>query len=167
MFLQPESQDNTAIGTGRVRPASGIGPKGKKQWLLRCGKPRLMPCQTQPLSASQRCAVFLWNICTGRIFRDHPGLECQHKSRVPVTPSPWPWQGRSHQNCTIFAIKLGCAAGSFLTQRTDGKQLDTQDEAFAFPVMLSLTEGETETQTREGLVPGQRACWGWGRGGVG
>ena len=54
---------------------------------------------------SQPRAVFSWNICIGRIFRDHLGLECQHKSRVPVTPSPRPWQGRSHQSHTILAYR--------------------------------------------------------------
>lgn len=100
VFLQPESQDNTAIGIRRARLASAIGPMASALWQA---KARAIPDSTPVLL--QPCAVFLWDICTGRIFRDHLGLECQHKSCVPVTPSPQPWQGRSHQSYTIFTCQ--------------------------------------------------------------
>lgn len=62
------------------------------------------------------CAVCLWNICTGRIFGDRLGLECQHKSCVSVTPSHGHVTADGTKMTLFLPIKLGCCYSIFLNK---------------------------------------------------
>lgn len=118
--------------------------------------------RTWTLSTSQACVPSTCGtICIGRIFRDHPGQECQHKSCVPAAPG----HGRAGTTkiTPFLPVELGCSCRILYTtvlwwQVTSGHTGRSICLSSFYFIPLSWTDGETETQAGKGLTAGHRAC---------
>lgn len=162
-------------GTDRARLASIIGPEveGSSGLGLTASQ---SPCRdSNSLCSSSLCAISPWNVCTGRIFRDHLVQECQHTSDANLcanTHVTWACHSQpvgiarrsspqSRHSCLLSGARgqlqnpsqhgpLVAGDGSGHTARNTGPSWCRS--------LLSLTQGDTDSQGGKGLVSGHRAC---------